>query len=183
MRFTAYASKIWFLFLLGIIGLFAVGLSLVWHRLPVPALVLFCFLLSVAGIAIVFQLVSTGPVVTADENGLTCYKAFYGTIAWEDIEDSVRAPRVEKFRRGRRTGFQISFTDGWRPIDVYVRNIEKYSKIIPPRFHAVIDQMNSSADHPGCFRFRVDLSGTTGSSERLQAVIEYYLGVRKGTVG
>ena len=180
MHFSAYVSKIWLLFILGIIGLFAVGLSLVWHRLPMPILVIFSFLLSVAVIAIVFQLVSTAPVVTADENGLTCYKAFYGTIAWEDIEDSVRVPRVEKFKRYGRSGFQMSFTDGWRPIDVFVRNIESYSKIIPPRLHAVLDQMNSSADHPGCFRFRVELSGTTGSSERLQAVIEYYLGVKEG---
>ena len=179
MRFVAYTSKLWFLLMLGIIASFAAGVGLVWNQLPVPLRIIFCLLLGVALLAIAFQLASTSPAVTADENGLTCYKAVYRTIAWEDIENSVRVPRVEKYRHFGETGWQMSFTDAWRPVDVFVRDIGKYSKNIPPKLNSALNRLNLSEEHPGCFRFRVDLTGTTGSSEQLQSVIQYYIAATK----
>jgi hypothetical protein len=114
-------------------------------------------------------------MIVADERGLSCYKRFYATIQWDDIKDAIRAPRAESGigPDGRRCT-TWSFSDAWRPIDVYVSDIEKYSKILSPRVHRFVTTFQGQGIHKDCFRLRIELAGTNGSSAKLLEVIDFY---------
>jgi hypothetical protein len=175
MKFTAYTSKSWALLLLVIVFAFGYGAYLIWDKLPLFARIIVSALVGIAFISLIFQLFSRKPVVTADERGLSCYRHFYATIEWDDVKDAVRAPRAESGINcdGTRCT-RWSFTDAWRPIDVYVSDIEKYSKILSPRVHRFVTTFQGQGLRKDCFRLRIDLTGTNGSSEKLQEVIDFY---------
>ena len=160
---------------MAIVSAFGFGAYLMWDKFPWFAKIIFSALVGISFISLVLQLFSRKPVVVADERGLSCYRRFYATIHWEDVKDAIRAPRAEHYidYDGRRCT-RWSFTDAWRPIDVYVFDIEKYSKILSPRVHQFLTRCQDQGIHKGCFRFRIDLTGTNGSSEKLQEVIDFY---------
>lgn len=175
MRFTAYISKKWLFFLLALIGLFAGGISFFWGRLVFHHQIIVGTLLAVAILLVLIQMATTAPVIVADENGLTCYPRFYRTIAWEDVKVINRVPRVEKVKIGKRTRTTTSFTEAWRPVDVYITGIEKYSKLLSGRLHKGVVGLQGSTEIPGAFRLRLEFSGTTGDSAKLMEVLEYYM--------
>ncbi len=175
MSFTAYTSKKWLLFLLAVIALFAGGIAFFWAGLPLHHQLIVGTLLSVALLLVLAQMASTAPVIVADESGLTCYKRFYRTIAWDDVKLVNRVPRVEKVKIGRRTRTTTSFTEAWRPVDVYIAGIEKYSRVLSGRLQKGVVGLQGSTEIPGCFRLRLELSGTTGDSAKLLEVLEYYM--------
>jgi len=181
MRFVAFSSKPWILMLLCFVGLFAGIIFLAWQSMPLIFQIVFPVMISAAAIACLAGLFRSSPLYVADEDGLSCYRAIYGLISWEDIEASIRIPRVEKYQCRGRTHYMWSFTDAWRPIDIYVRDLTKYSTVIPKRLHAILMRRRNPAIYPDCFRLRLDLTGSTGSSEDLQAVIQHYLNEKKKT--
>lgn len=181
MKFIAYTSKLWTLLILVIVSGFGYGVYLLWNRVPAPDRgpmfpIIFSALLGISFLSLVLQLLSRKPVIVADERGLSCYRRFYATIQWDDIKDAIRAPRAESGVGwdGRRYT-TWSFSDAWRPIDVYVSDIEKYSKILSPGVHGFVTTFQGRGIHKDCFRFRIELAGTNGSSAKLLEVINFYM--------
>lgn len=181
MKFIAYTSKLWTLLILAIISTFGYGAYLLWSRvhatdrIPIFAIIIVCALLGISFGSLVLQLFSSKPVIVADERGLSCYKRFYATIQWDDVKDAIRAPRAESgVGWDGRSYTTWSFSDAWRPIDVYVSDIEKYSKILSPGVHGFVTTFQGRGIHKDCFRFRIELAGTNGSSAKLLEVIDFY---------
>ena len=173
MRFVAYSSKLYsglFLVVLLACGALVGGFA---HKLPLFAVVIFGVLIGLGVLATFSQLVSSKPRLQIDEDGIRCYQAFYDPIPWSDIVSVERAPRVEKQQIGSSVRYQMSFSDAWRPIDLAVRRLDKYSKLIPAGLHNLLGARQKG--DPDVFRLRLEMTGMTGSSAEALEVIQFYL--------
>jgi hypothetical protein len=175
MRFVAFTSKLWTCGLLAFVASFGVIIGMFSHRLPLVPLAIFATLIGLALIAIGSTLVSAKPRLQIDEEGITCYQPFYGTIPWEDIVAVERIPRVEKQTFGSRVRYNMSFCDAWRPIDITVRGLDKYSKLLPAGVHNFLTKGLPQNGDPDVFKLRLELSGISGSSADALEVIRHFL--------
>lgn len=171
MRYVAFPSKLWACGLLAIVAAFGALIAMFWQRLPTMMLVVFVALLGLALAAVISQLVTSKPRLQVDEEGIRCYQPFYGTIAWEDVVAAERVPLVEKQTVGTQVQYMRSFCDAWRPIDLSVRGLEKYSKILPEGVHRLLMPERD----PEVFRLRLEMSGIAGSSADAMEAIQFYL--------
>ncbi len=166
---------------MGIVLAIAMAIAFYWKYIPLPFSLTAVGILSIALVALVIQAGSIGPSLVADETGLTCYPLFYRTIAWEDVRAVIHVPRVEEYAVNNRR-FKITTLGAWRPVDVLVHGIEKYSKL-PPKVHQFLTRSRRRDNHPsfypeeypGCFRLRIEPAGQTGTSAELCKVIEHYI--------
>lgn len=175
MRFVAFHSKLWSFGLLAFVGMFAAIIGRFWQEMPLVPQILFVLLVGLAVVAIIAQLASGRPRLQIDEDGVACYRPFYGTICWEDILSAERAPRVEKQTFRGRTQYRMSFCEAWRPIDLTVRGLDRYSAVLPAGVHRLLSMSMRNNTDPQVFRLRLEMTGMTGSSAEALAVIEHYL--------
>lgn len=175
MRYITYSSKTHAAGMLVVLALFSFAFySFAWARFPLFPRIIFCALIVVAVGSCLLTLLSTKPVIVADENGLLCYRATMTPIPWGDVVAAIRVPRVEKIQRGRRTAYSMSFTESTRPIDLYVANIEKHSSQLGGLASKIL-KVHNNPDYQGYARLRINLLGTTGDSARLHESISFYL--------
>lgn len=184
MRFVAYPSKLWNLSLLVIVlsllGLFAKfafpRLSLSWGG---AAIIIFTLVWSAGVLALAFGLVSGKAAIEIDEDGILCYRAYYSRIAWADVISAARAPRKEVVDGPDGKGVHICFSEAWRPIDLQVRDLEKYATGRVAGFYRKFIGFFPMAHRPPVSSLRLDLSGMAASSEDAMRVIEYYLALKR----
>ena len=170
MSFVARSSKLYSGLFLAVLLAFGAVIGLFANRMPWFAVAIFGTLLGLGVLSMVLQLVSNKPRLQIDEDGIRCYQAFYGLILWDDIVSAERVPLVEK----QLQGYNRSFSDAWRPIDLAVRRLDKYSKLIPAGLHNMLSGGGQNGD-PDVFRLRLEMTGLSGSSAEALEVIQYHL--------
>lgn len=175
MRFVARTSRLYSGVLLVVLLAFGAGVGLVASRMPLFVVVGFGVLIGLGLLAMLSQLLSCKPRLQIDEEGIRCYQAFYDPISWDDVVAAERVPLVEKQQIGSRVRYNRSFCDAWRPIDLDVRRLDKYSKLIPAGLHNLLSDGFRKKEDPEVFRLRLELSGLAGSSARALEVIQYHL--------
>ncbi len=188
MRFVAYPSKLWNLTLLVIVlsllGLFAKftfpRLSLSWEGV---AIMVFTLLWSAGVVALACGLVSGKAAIEIDENGIMCCRAYYSRIAWDDVISAARAPRREVVNGPDGEGVRICFSEAWRPVDIQIRDLEKYATGRVAGFHRAFIGAFPMAPRPPVSWLRLEMCGLAASSEDAIRVIEYYLALKRETRG
>lgn len=184
MRFVAYSSKLWTLAILapillmgwvwGKLACFRIGFSL-----EGAIVLVFGLIWALAFLAIVFNLVSGKAAIEIDESGILCYRAYYTRIAWDDVISATRAPRKEMVDGPEGRGVHFSFSEAWRPIDLQIRDLEKYATGRFVGVHRSLVRPFSTLPKPPVSMLRLELSGLSASSEDAMRVIEYYLGLKQ----
>lgn len=168
MRCIAYHSKLYSALMLLCVITFGAAFFAFREKLPLFVQLIFAALILLVAGSCLFALCSFRPALEVDEDGLHFGKLAMRKIPWHDIAAVVHRPRVEKLPNGK-TNFSLS--ENWRPIDVYITNIESYTN----GFAAWSLKNASDSSHPGATRVRLECSGTTAKSQDVYECIRHYV--------
>jgi hypothetical protein len=170
MRCSVYSSKPFSLVmipvLLGMIAL-VVRYILPDSHVPLVFRILFLALVGLGLVAQVAGLISPRPVIQIDETGIRYYSRWFPLIDWRDVIRAERVPLVQHI--GSKTHTFIR--EGWRPINVFVRGVEKYLTRIPTGMRKPLLVSNEF----DCVRFELSFTGLSPLSEEVYDCIQHYL--------
>lgn len=168
MRHVAYASRLYHASGVVFVVAFGVAFFLFWKNMPLIPMIIGAFLVGAIVLGCMRALISSRPLIVADENGLACYRNFLSApIDWADIVAIRHVPRREQRAHGK-TSFVL--LEAWRPVEVTIRNRDKYLA----RFPKLLRKAVSHSENPDWLVLRIDYAGHTGTSAELLRCIRHY---------
>jgi hypothetical protein len=152
--------------LLGMVALVVHYILPVSH-VPLVFRIIFLSLVGLASLAQVASLISPKPVIQIDETGIRYYPRWFPLIEWRDVIRAERLPLVQHI--GNKTHTFIR--DGLRPVNVFVRGVEKYL----PRIPASMRKSLLVSNEMDCVRFELSFTSLSPLSEEVYECIQHYL--------